>query len=74
MRRFISGNAQVFQRLDSLELKRLQTEDKISTMLTAIVDKTVRPKLDVFYDGQVLTLGSMFPVLSALLQTIPLFR
>jgi hypothetical protein len=53
MRRFLQSNAQVFQRLDSLELKQLQTEQKVEHILNAIEDKTVVPKQGIFYDGQV---------------------
>lgn len=53
MRRFLQSNAQVFQRLDSLELKQLQTEQKVEHILNAIEDKIVVPKQGIFYDGQV---------------------
>jgi len=53
MRRFLSANAQVFQRLDSLEIKQIQTDQKIERVLTAIEDKSVLPKQGIFFDGQV---------------------
>lgn len=53
MRRFLSANAQVFQRLDSLEIKQIQTDQKIERVLTAIEDKSVLPRQGIFFDGQV---------------------
>lgn len=53
MRRFLLTNAQVFKRLDSLELKQIQTDEKIDKVLSAIEDKTIQPKQGIFYDGQV---------------------
>ena len=53
MRRFLVSNAQVFQRLDSLELKQAQTDQKVERVLNAIEDKSAMPKQGIFYDGQV---------------------
>ena len=53
MRKFISNNALIFQRLDSLELKQFKTDDKIEAILSAIEDKSIKPKQGIFYDGQV---------------------
>jgi hypothetical protein len=53
MRRFLLSNAQVFQRLDSLEIKQIQTDQKIDKVLTAIENKSIQPKQGIFYDGQV---------------------
>ena len=53
MRRFLQTNAQLFQRLDSLEIKQIESSQKISSILTAIENKTILPKQGVFYDGQV---------------------
>ncbi|MDP3464597.1 MAG: ORF6N domain-containing protein, partial [Sulfuricurvum sp.] len=36
MRRFISNNALIFQRLDSLEQKQFKTDDKVEAILNAI--------------------------------------
>jgi len=52
MRKFISQNALVFQRLDFLEYKQLQTDGKIETILNAIEDKSIKVKSGIFYDGQ----------------------
>jgi hypothetical protein len=52
MRKFISNNALIFERLDSLENKQLNTDKKIKTILNAIEDKSIKPKQGIFYDGQ----------------------
>lgn len=53
MRQFISSNAQVFQRLDTIELKQLETDKKLETVLTAIESKDILPKQGIFFDGQI---------------------
>ena len=53
MRKFISQNAAVFQRLDNLEQKQQFTDKKLDTVLNAIEDKTFKPKQGIFFDGQV---------------------
>ncbi len=53
MRRFLRDNAQVFQRLDTLELKQIETDKKVERVLTAIEDTSLKPKQGIFYDGQV---------------------
>lgn len=53
MRKFISNNALIFQRLDSLEQKQSKTDEKVEAILNAIEDKSIKPKQGIFYDGQV---------------------
>ena len=53
MRKFISNNALVFQRLDLLEQKQFHTDSKIEQILNALENKTVKPKEGIFYDGQI---------------------
>jgi phage regulator Rha-like protein len=53
MRRFLQTNAQVFQRLDTLELKQNQTDQKVERVLNALDEKSTLPKQGIFYDGQV---------------------
>jgi hypothetical protein len=53
MRKFISNNALVFQRLDSLEQKQFKTDKKVDAVLDAIQSKELKPKQGIFYDGQV---------------------
>lgn len=44
MRRFLVSNAYFFQRLDSLELRQTQTDQKVERVLNAIEKKSVIPK------------------------------
>ncbi|EDZ62598.1 hypothetical protein SMGD1_2822 [Sulfurimonas gotlandica GD1] len=53
MRKFMSNNALVFQRLDSLEQKQFKTDEKVDAILDAIESKELKPKQGIFYDGQV---------------------
>jgi len=53
MRRFIVSNAQIFQRLDTLELKQLKTDKKMEKVLNAIESKDIQPKQGIFFDGQI---------------------
>lgn len=53
MRKFISNNAFIFQRLDILEQKQTKTDEKVEAILNAIEDKSIKPKQGIFYDGQV---------------------
>jgi hypothetical protein len=51
MRRFLVSNAQVFQRLDSLEIKQGETDRKLNYVLDAIESRDVQPKQGIFFDG-----------------------
>jgi hypothetical protein len=53
MRKFIATNAQVFSRLDTLEVKQIETDKKIDAVLNALETKEVQPKQGVFYDGKI---------------------
>ncbi|MEA1982837.1 MAG: ORF6N domain-containing protein [Campylobacterota bacterium] len=53
MRKFISNNALIFQRLDSLEQKQFKSDEKVDAVLNAIESKELKPKQGIFYDGQV---------------------
>ncbi len=44
MRKFISQNEIIFQRLDALEKKQFQTDNKLDKVLDAIDDKSIKPK------------------------------
>lgn len=48
MRKFISNNALVFQRLDSLEQKQFKTDEKVDAILDAIENKELKPRQGVF--------------------------
>ena len=51
MRKFILANAQVFQRLESVEQRQIVTEDKVNKILNCLNAGEV-PLQGVFYDGQ----------------------
>ncbi len=57
MRRFISQNANIFNRLENIENKQLgyqiKTNEKFEQIFKALEDKSIKPKQGVFYDGQV---------------------
>jgi hypothetical protein len=53
MRKFISNNTLIFQRLDSLEQKQFRTDEKIDIVLSALENKTQRPNEGIFFDGQI---------------------
>jgi hypothetical protein len=53
MRRFLRDSAEVFHRLDSLELKQLETDKKVERVLNAIEDSSSLPKQGIFFEGQV---------------------
>ncbi len=53
MRRFLAVNATLFQRLENVERKQLETDRKIEEILDALGSKSIEPKQGIFYDGQV---------------------
>jgi hypothetical protein len=53
MRKFISANAQVFQRLDTVETKLIDYDKKFDQVFKAIEDKDIKPEKGIFFDGQV---------------------
>jgi hypothetical protein len=53
MRKFLTTNASVFKRLDNLEIKQIETDKKLDTVLNAIESKEVRVKQGIFFDGQI---------------------
>jgi hypothetical protein len=52
MRRFILSNAQVFQRLETLEQRQFQIDRNMEKVLNAIESKEIRPKQGIFFEGQ----------------------
>jgi len=52
MRRFISANAQVFYRIDRLELKNIEYDKRFDELFDAIHGKEL-PNKGIFFDGQV---------------------
>jgi len=60
MRKFIANNAILFQRLDKVEqrqiatdIKQIETEKRIDTILDALESRDRKPQQGIFYDGQV---------------------
>ena len=53
MKRFISTNANIFQRLDTVEKRQFIADKKIDQVFKALEDKSITPKEGVFFDGQV---------------------
>ncbi len=57
MRKFLSTNAEIFQRLENIESKQLQyqqqTDNKFDKIFKAIESKQVKPTQGIFYDGQI---------------------
>lgn len=52
MRRFMVANAAIFQRLEAVELRQLGTDKKIGEILNRLDDGSLKPKLGIFFDGQ----------------------
>lgn len=53
MRKFILQNARLFERLDRIELKQLDTDQKINKIFQAIESKNIIQDKGIFFDGQV---------------------
>jgi len=53
MRKFISNNSAIFQRIENIELKQLKSENKIEYILNALEQNEVTPKQGIFFDGQI---------------------
>ncbi|MEA2077358.1 MAG: ORF6N domain-containing protein [Candidatus Marinimicrobia bacterium] len=60
IRKFISQNAHLFQRINNIEqkqivsdIKQLEIDNKIDAILDAIEERDIKPKQSIFYDGQI---------------------
>jgi len=57
MRKFLSSNNELFQKIESLEKKQLSYEmkndEKFENIFKAIEEKSIKPKQGIFYEGQV---------------------
>ena len=53
MKKFISNNAAIFQRLENVEMKQLITDEKIDKIFEALENNSLKPKQGIFYDGQI---------------------
>ncbi|MGE4396899.1 MAG: ORF6N domain-containing protein [Sulfurimonas sp.] len=53
MRKLISSNALIFQRLESLEQKQFKTDENFEKLFDALEDKSIKLKQGIFFDGQI---------------------
>lgn len=53
MRHFLALNGQIFQRIDSLEKRQVETDAKIEKVLNALGTKEIAPRQGVFFDKEV---------------------
>ena len=53
MKKFISNNAAIFQRLENVEIKQIKTDEKIDKIFKALENHSLNPKQGIFYDGQI---------------------
>lgn len=53
MRKFITVNAALFQRLESVEHKQLEADDKFERIFRALESPGTKPENGIFFDGQV---------------------
>jgi len=53
MRRFLVSNAQIFQRLDVVERKQIEHDQRFEEIFDAIQNKEIKPAKGIFFDGQI---------------------
>jgi hypothetical protein len=53
MRKLVLGNAALFQRLDRIEFKQMETDHKFEQVFKALESREQLPEKGIFYDGQV---------------------
>lgn len=53
MRRFLVANAQVFQRLDRIEYRLLESDHKFEDIYSKLEEKSLKPRQGIFFDGQI---------------------
>ena len=53
MRRFLLANAQIFQRIETLEMRQISTDNKLNQVLSKLDDGTVTKIEGIFYEGEV---------------------
>ncbi|RXJ90549.1 DNA-binding protein [Arcobacter sp. CECT 8983] len=52
MRKVISNNSLIYQKIDDLEKKQILNDEKFEKLFHALEDKTIKPKQGIFYDGE----------------------
>ena len=53
MRHFLLANAQVFQRLDRIEYKQIESDHRIDELFRKIDERSITPRQGIFFDGQI---------------------
>jgi len=53
LRHFVTENADVFRRLDRLEIKQFESDMKINQVMSLMEKQAVIPNQGIFYDGQI---------------------
>ncbi|MEI6576985.1 MAG: ORF6N domain-containing protein [Bacteroidota bacterium] len=53
MRRLIIGNAILFNRIDTIERKQIETEHKFEQIFKALETRNPQPEFGIFFDGQI---------------------
>ena len=53
MRKLMLNNASLFSRLDKMELKQLETDQKFEQVFKALDEKKLRAESGIFYNGQI---------------------
>jgi hypothetical protein len=53
MKKFINTNAGIFQRLDKVEQKLIQSDENFNKLFNALENRTIEPKQDIFFNGQI---------------------
>ena len=53
MRKFVSNNAGLFQRLDKMEVKQIEADQKFEQIFRALESREQQPEKGIFFEGQV---------------------
>ena len=53
IRKFISSHARLFQRLEKVEKKQVETDQKFERLFSTLEDKMFIPSQGIFYDGEI---------------------
>jgi len=53
MRKLVLGNAGLFQRLDKIEMKQLETDQKFEQVFSALESRGKAPDKGIFFEGQI---------------------
>lgn len=52
MRKFVAGKAEIFQRLDKIERKQIETDEKFERVFRALESNDINKEKGIFFDGQ----------------------